>query len=215
MYAILIKKYKVLIAIAATFLLVPCFTFAQMVTVTPSNVVISAQVGVAPVEPEIDERNPSSGYRKLISSVQFSGHAEPFSSVFVYENGQIIASTVSNVNGDFLVTAYNVSTQTHSFIVYATRGGGVKSANATFLLTIPHNTVVTVSGIMLVFPVIDRGPCPLFADLDCDNKVDIVDFNIMKYWYNKKTSFPAYIDLNNDRIISMIDFSILAYNWTN
>lgn len=53
----------------------------------------------------------------------------------------------------------------------------------------------------------------LRGDLNCDGKVNLVDFSIMAYWY-KKSNPPANIDLNNDGIISIVDFSIMAYNWT-
>ncbi len=53
----------------------------------------------------------------------------------------------------------------------------------------------------------------LRGDLNCDKKVNLVDFSIMAYWY-KKTDFPANVDLNKDGIISLIDFSIMAFNWT-
>src|SRR5574343_242150 len=50
------------------------------------------------------------------------------------------------------------------------------------------------------------------GDLNCDGKVNLVDFSIMAYWY-KRSSPPQKIDLNNDGSITLIDFSILAYNW--
>lgn len=51
------------------------------------------------------------------------------------------------------------------------------------------------------------------ADLNCDGKVNIVDFSILAYWYHK-SSFPKNIDLKNDGKIDLVDFSIMAYNWT-
>lgn len=51
------------------------------------------------------------------------------------------------------------------------------------------------------------------SDLNCDGRVNLVDFSIMAYWYKRKNP-PANIDLNNDGNITLIDFSILAYNWT-
>ena len=51
------------------------------------------------------------------------------------------------------------------------------------------------------------------ADFNCDGKVNLVDFSILLYWYNK-TKPPANIDLNSDSKISLIDFSIFAYEWT-
>ena len=51
------------------------------------------------------------------------------------------------------------------------------------------------------------------GELNCDNKVNLIDFSIMAYWY-KRSSPPTKIDLNGDGKITLIDFSIMAYNWT-
>lgn len=52
------------------------------------------------------------------------------------------------------------------------------------------------------------------GDVNCDGKVNLVDFSIMAYWYKKKTAPPTIVDLNGDGKISLVDFSILAYHWT-
>jgi len=51
------------------------------------------------------------------------------------------------------------------------------------------------------------------GDLNKDNRVNLVDFSIMAYWY-KRSSPPALVDLNIDGKIDLIDFSIMAYYWT-
>ena len=51
------------------------------------------------------------------------------------------------------------------------------------------------------------------GDLNCDGRVDIVDYSIMKYWY-KKQNPPAAVDLSHDGIVNLKDFSILAADWT-
>ena len=54
----------------------------------------------------------------------------------------------------------------------------------------------------------------LVGDINCDGKVNLVDFSIMAYWYKKGTTPPANVDLNSDGKISLVDFSILTYHWT-
>ncbi len=51
------------------------------------------------------------------------------------------------------------------------------------------------------------------GDINCDGRVNLVDFSIMAFWY-KKVSPPTKVDFNNDSKVSLIDFSILAYYWT-
>lgn len=50
-------------------------------------------------------------------------------------------------------------------------------------------------------------------DLNCDGKINIADFSIMAYWYNKPHP-PNTVDLNHDGKVNLADFSILAYYWT-
>jgi hypothetical protein len=51
------------------------------------------------------------------------------------------------------------------------------------------------------------------ADFNQDNKVNLVDFSILSYWY-KRPSPPSSTDLNGDGRVDLIDFSIMAYYWT-
>jgi hypothetical protein len=53
----------------------------------------------------------------------------------------------------------------------------------------------------------------LIGDLNCDDRVNLVDFSIMAYWF-EKPGFPMDIDLSNDNKIDLVDLSILAYHWT-
>ncbi len=51
------------------------------------------------------------------------------------------------------------------------------------------------------------------CDLNNDNRVNLLDFSIMAFWY-KRTGFPAKVDLSVDGQINLTDLSILAYCWT-
>jgi hypothetical protein len=56
------------------------------------------------------------------------------------------------------------------------------------------------------------------ADLNCDGRVNLIDFSIAAYWYKRKLSSSfALIEkerLNGDGKVNLIDFSIMAYYWT-
>jgi hypothetical protein len=54
--------------------------------------------------------------------------------------------------------------------------------------------------------------CKEFADLNCDGYVDIVDFSIMYYWFDKSNP-PQRVDLSKDGKVDIYDFSIMAYYW--
>ncbi len=49
------------------------------------------------------------------------------------------------------------------------------------------------------------------ADLNNDNRVNLIDFSILLYWWGEKNSS---VDLNHDGIINLPDFSIMMYYWT-
>jgi hypothetical protein len=49
------------------------------------------------------------------------------------------------------------------------------------------------------------------ADLNRDGKVNITDFSILLYWWNKDDDCA---DQNNDKTVNLVDFSIMMYHWT-
>ena len=61
-------------------------------------------------------------------------------------------------------------------------------------------------------------PCSKKADLNTDCRVNLVDFSIAAYWYDRTLS-PSFSVrekkyLNGDGRINLVDFSIMAYYWT-
>jgi cysteine-rich repeat protein len=54
------------------------------------------------------------------------------------------------------------------------------------------------------------GVCPN-ADLNKDNKVNLVDFSILLYWWGKPNECT---DQNSDGVVNLIDFSIMLYYWS-
>lgn len=52
------------------------------------------------------------------------------------------------------------------------------------------------------------------ADINCDGRVDLVDYSIMVYWNQRPGTLPARVDLNGDAVVTLADLSILAYYWT-
>jgi hypothetical protein len=51
------------------------------------------------------------------------------------------------------------------------------------------------------------------GDINCDGKINIIDFSILAYWYERANA-PLKYDLNGDKKINLIDFSIMAFHWT-
>jgi len=53
----------------------------------------------------------------------------------------------------------------------------------------------------------------LKGDFNGDGRVNLVDFSIAAYWY-QRLSPPAKVDLNSDGKVNLVDLSIMAYYWT-
>ncbi len=53
----------------------------------------------------------------------------------------------------------------------------------------------------------------IMADVNCDYRVNLIDFSILAFWYRKDNP-PESVDLLVDGKVDIRDFSILAYAWT-
>lgn len=54
----------------------------------------------------------------------------------------------------------------------------------------------------------------MIADLNCDQKVDLIDFSIMMYFWNSLNPTNRRADVNHDTVVNITDFSLLLYHWT-
>ncbi len=84
-----------------------------------------------------------------------------------------------------------------------------------------NNTQINSLSVPVSFSIIDDEKtittyCPSFfhGDLNCDTRVNLIDFSILSYWYKRK-NLPPGIDLNSDNKITLVDFSIMASYWTD
>ena len=55
--------------------------------------------------------------------------------------------------------------------------------------------------------------CLLVADLNGDCLVNLIDFSILIFWFDRP-NVPSRVDLNGDGKADLVDFSIMAYHWT-
>ena len=52
------------------------------------------------------------------------------------------------------------------------------------------------------------------ADLNCDGYVNLIDFNILMYYWEQNQPANIRADINRDGIVNIIDFSIMMFYWT-
>ena len=55
--------------------------------------------------------------------------------------------------------------------------------------------------------------CPVKGDLDGDCFVNLVDFSILIFWFDRP-NVPSRVDLSGDGKADLVDFSIMAFYWT-
>ena len=61
---------------------------------------------------------------------------------------------------------------------------------------------------------VPKGECN-GADLNLDNRVDIIDFSILLYFWGQKNPINGCANINNSANVDLIDFSIMMYYWTD
>jgi hypothetical protein len=128
-------------------------------------------------------------------------------SVIVNSNNEIVKNVTSSDSGAWL---YRLNTSAldygnHTAHAWAVATDGNMTANSNLIAFTVGNESISAQ---------PNSSCTvLIGDLNGDCRVNIVDFSIMAYWY-ERTNPPAMVDLNHDGKINLVDFSILAYYWT-
>ncbi len=139
-------------------------------------------------------------------NIAIFGQSTPKAEITISINSEeeFFGKVSSDANGTYL---YNFDTSflelgqhyTKSKVVAA---GAISSFSKAVGFIVGNKTILAEEK-----KVIEKG------DLNNDKRVNIVDFSIIAFWYNKSTP-PATSDLNSDGKVNLIDFSILAFNWT-
>ncbi len=127
--------------------------------------------------------------------------------ISVHSNEEMFVQTNSDEDGVYL---YNFDTTPLEYGQHSTK------SRATL------NTEVSAFGKSASFAVgTENTPVDAIcgrADLNCDGRVNLVDFSILAYWY-RRTPSEAFIELerkylNGDAAVTLADFSIMAFYWT-
>lgn len=80
--------------------------------------------------------------------------------------------------------------------------------------TAPDSQVSETSG-TVAFTIGQAASCGAGpGDLNCDGRVDLVDFSILLYYWNQQNPELQAADINGDGVVGIVDFSIMLYYWT-
>lgn len=118
--------------------------------------------------------------------------------VFEGENGRVFSVT-SNSLGVYNLTLL-VNLEEGEYVLRARYIGDSRTSKAVKI------TVGTAN--ILRLEAVSNIP----GDCNFDQKVTLVDFSVLAYWYGKSNP-PKCVDTNGDGIINLVDFSILAFYW--
>lgn len=155
----------------------------------------------------------ATGQVGILPIVNFFGTANSGDTVFLLKDGQLVDSVGVGTSGSFFMRQSGMSPGIYIFSLYAERQNGTRSGLLTFPVEVFSFSVINITDIFFG-PVIRRDlteqPC---ADPNQDNRVDLVDFSILIFWF-EKPNVPPHIDCNGDSTANLTDFSIMAYYWT-
>ncbi|MEK7531477.1 MAG: hypothetical protein AAB545_00905 [Patescibacteria group bacterium] len=153
----------------------------------------------------------SSGFLGWTVSSYTTGYSTASGGPYTYTNvGNVLLATQSGltngtlyyfvvVSNDFFGNALATSSEAFATPTGSGSGSGGSGGGG--------------GGIVYVPPLNEEvKECKEIADLNCDGYVDIIDFSIMIYWFDK-TPVPKRVDLKPDRKIDIHDFSVMAYYW--
>lgn len=140
-------------------------------------------------------------------SLKIFGQSIPLKEIIISINlGQdYIFSVVSDAMGKYL---YNLDTSSFNIGKYKTKSKTIANSRES-LYSIPISFLVSKNNTFSISEICSL----LIGDLNCDNHVNLTDFSILAYWYQKPNP-PTKIDLSGDGHISLVDFSIMAFYWT-
>jgi hypothetical protein len=143
-------------------------------------------------------------------NIAIFGQSSPKSTITITVNSsvELFLQATSDTIGAYL---YNLDTTpldigSHLTKSKAAVAGEISDFGSTVGFAVGNQTILKTKG----------SRCStLIGDLNCDGRVNLVDFSIMAYWYQRTLSGNGVkADLNHDGKVNLTDFSILAAHWT-
>ncbi|MCX6759220.1 MAG: dockerin type I repeat-containing protein [Candidatus Nealsonbacteria bacterium] len=158
-------------------------------TTTISGIFISPTIEVGPIQVERGD------------DVNIFGQAFPESEIKIFvASSETIKETKTDRQGkwDYKLNTALLSEMEHTA---KARAFFVDGEYSPFSHTV--NFLVLKSGALVC-----RG-----ADLNFDDRVNIIDFSILLYFWGQRKPANICVDINQDGIVNIVDFSIMMYWW--
>ncbi len=168
---------------------------------TFSNIIIPPTIVVSPLLIEAGTQFSASGY------------ATPGSTVSLEIPGsRLLGSAFADATGYYKITTRaNFPPNTYQVRTKASYNNISSLYSKPVQITVYTPPVPGAPGVPgTPVPPVQLGVC---VDYNHDHRVNLVDFSILLYWFNKANP-PDTIDCNADGVVDIKDFSILMYFWT-
>ena len=140
-------------------------------------------------------------------TIAIFGQSTPTSEITLRANAdeKVFMKHLSDASGayEFLVDTASFATGQHFIKSQAVLNGEVSSFSQIIGFNVGAQNIPAPLSIQT----------PTKGDLNNDQRINLVDFSIMAYWF-KRPSPPTSVDLTHDGKVDLIDFSILAFFWT-
>ncbi len=133
------------------------------------------------------------------------GYSAPEAEIAVFINSEeIVKKTNAETSGAWLYKfdTLEVDYGDHSTRARSSKDGDISTFSKALAFKVGTKTVLA-----------EPAKAPAKGDLNNDGRVNLIDFSILFYWFDRPNP-PPEIDLNSDGKIDLVDFSIMAYYWT-
>lgn len=182
-------------------------TFGFSVNTIPNQTVTTSDIIVAPTI------SSDKSEVKIGNTIKFFGYSYPISSINITVNSQkeVLDKTVSDKYGRW---TYSLKTGGLEMGDHTTRSQTVASSDLASAYSSALAFEVGNEDVLNTATSSIAKACSAHGDINNDGKVNITDFSILMYFWNKTNPANPCADVNNDSKVDLKDFSILLYWWT-
>ncbi len=139
--------------------------------------------------------------------IKISGHTVPGAQVTILVEGPKQLSQEITARADGL-WQWDLATSDLPFGSYVAEAQARKN-NLTSQTSLPVSFQVGERSVITP-PVV---PCGR-SDLNCDGRVNLIDFSILIYWWEQVAGSNVRADINRSGFVDVVDFSVMLYDWT-
>ena len=170
-------------------------------TVTTSDVVVAPTIGA------------DKSVVKVGNEIKFFGYSYPISSINIMINSEkeILDKATADKYGRW---SYSLDSSKLEVGDHTAKSQTVASKILASSYSSPLDFKVGDRDVLSDNSKLKNSVCSTHGDINNDGRVNITDFSILMYFWNKINPTNACSDINSDKKVNLRDFSIMLYWWT-